>query len=195
MQNEIEPIIDSFWKQVDQLFGFYLDTERGYQRRVEDTKASIDDDTYGIKVAPENMFESFPRLVRKGEEEKVRHLHEAPMLEIIERNSNGGLNHILLGQLTIVYIYQIWEDHYRGELAKELGKDKNEIKVPLFNDLRHLRRSIIHRMGFGVSELRTCEVLKWFQPDEQIVIDKNKIEELVDLILHFKNNFIADNKT
>ena len=80
-------------------------------------------------------------------------------------------------------IYQYWEDHYRGIIAECLGKQKNEIKVPLFGDLRDLRRSIIHNHGRAIPEVEHSEVLIWFKEGDPIQLTQDMFGQMVDEVL------------
>ena len=77
-------------------------------------------------------------------------------------------------------IYNYWEDHYRQQIAEALGHDsKNDLKAPIFGDLRHLRNSILHHRGIALAELEGCELLRWFHEGDPIVITEQMFDEMV----------------
>ena len=46
--------------------------------------------------------------------------------------------------MCIVMAYQYWEDYFRARIAAAYGIPKNELTIPVFGDLRFIRRSVIH---------------------------------------------------
>jgi hypothetical protein len=83
--------------------------------------------------------------------------------------------------MALVALYQYWEDHYRERIAKHLGKaEKGDLKEPVMGDMGHLRNCIIHHRGTAKKEARKCEVLQWFDPGQKILMDAQKMEELVN---------------
>lgn len=66
------------------------------------------------------------------------------MGEFRRRNRKGGPNHTRAAQLLILLMYEYWESEYRSSVAEALGKDKNDLKIPLMGDLRLLRHDVIH---------------------------------------------------
>ena len=74
--------------------------------------------------------------------ESVASIKQGELLEGLQRDGEfENLNH----QAFVVFIYQLWDEHYRSEIAKVLGfKDINRIKCDLFGDVKRIRHSIIH---------------------------------------------------
>jgi hypothetical protein len=54
--------------------------------------------------------------------------------EEIQNNSEDGLYQRIIAGNTIAMFYNIWEDKYRGIIAKKIGYKKNEIKSNFFGD-------------------------------------------------------------
>lgn len=106
-------------------------------------------------------------------------VNESTQGEYKQRNAEGGANPIFMGNMCLVAIYQYWEDVYRKEIAAFLGQEKEDLKMPIMGDLRLLRRSIIHHHGVALPDIQKCEVLKWFKPEEMIVLDYPKMEFIV----------------
>lgn len=116
-------------------------------------------------------------LERSGKWEQEIH-HVAFATDVLARNSPGGFNQRLVGNMSLVYIYQMWEDEHRKRIANAIGiKDPNELRVPVLGDVRHYRRSIIHNKGIALPECARCEVLRWYDPGAEIFIDTNKLLE------------------
>jgi hypothetical protein len=93
-----------------------------------------------------------------------------------------GTNIRLIGNMCLVMIYQYWEDRYREEIANSKGIAKNDLSSDLFGDIRHFRNSIIHNNGRAISEVNRCKVMKWFNENDEVVIDAEKMDRLIELI-------------
>lgn len=95
------------------------------------------------------------------------------------RNSEGGLNMQFLGNMALVSLYQYWEDYHRGQIAIELGISKNQLQAPIFGDLRLLRHSIPHHEGTALKKVERCQLVRWYEEDDEIFIDQAKFKELL----------------
>ena len=58
--------------------------------------------------------------------------------EEIQKNSEDGLYQRIIAGNTIAMFYNIWEDKYRGIIAKNIGCKKNEIKSNFFKPISHI---------------------------------------------------------
>lgn len=91
-----------------------------------------------------------------------------------------GRNQRLLGNLIIVSIYSFGEHYYREKIALEIGFQKpNDLKVPVLGDVGHLRNSILHYNGRAYKKIKKCEVLRWFQPGDEIILDEVQVDTIV----------------
>jgi hypothetical protein len=81
--------------------------------------------------------------------------------------------------MALVALFQYWEDFHRSNIAVYLGKQKNDLNIPIMGDIRQLRISIIHHAGVALKEVDRCEVLKWYREGDDIFVDQNKFEEIV----------------
>ena len=54
----------------------------------------------------------------------------------IQKNSEDGLYQRIIAGNTIAMFYNIWEDKYRGIIAKNIGCKKNEIKLCIQSNKR-----------------------------------------------------------
>ncbi len=107
-------------------------------------------------------------------------LHECTQGQLKKRNDKDNDNYIIIANLCIVLIYQYWEDHYRKQIAKELGlPNKDALKSDIMGDLRLLRTSIIHHNAIAKKEVENCKLLKWFKEGDKIYIDSKKFENIV----------------
>jgi hypothetical protein len=92
-------------------------------------------------------------------------------VEVILANREDGANWTFMGAMCIVAAYQLWEDHYRSRIAAHLGREK--LQIPIFGDLRRLRRCIIHNRGRWLEDAGKLEC---FELEE---IGDDKSSELV----------------
>jgi hypothetical protein len=166
--------LEEFRKNIDEVYGVYLDSVRGFDLIVDDhNKNNVNISDAELKkrrifygVGNPNSNDSYV-------------LHKTTQYEYRERNKKEGRNRVVLANQSIVQIYQYWEDKYREEIAKLFGKKKNELKSPIFGDFRLLRVSIIHNHGIAISSIKNCELLKWFKPGEVISIDNKMFEKAI----------------
>lgn len=99
--------------------------------------------------------------------------------EVHSRNALDGINQILLGNLSIVFIYQLWEDNYRSRFSNALGLSKDDLKADVFGDLRYLRQSIVHNQSRAISEVEKCRLIKWYSHQDNIFITFGQFIEIV----------------
>jgi hypothetical protein len=81
--------------------------------------------------------------------------------------------------MSLILIYQYWEDQFRPKIANELGINKKDLIEPIMGDLRRLRRSIIHHGGIALKDIEKCEILTWFKEGDVIFIDELKFKEII----------------
>ena len=89
-------------------------------------------------------------------------------------------------QSYLVFIYHLWDEYYRNEIAKVLGlESKNKIYCDLLGDIRQLRNCIIHDHGIlNAGHLRQMTTLPriWgLQPGELLLT----WEMMTDLLAEF----------
>ncbi len=189
--------ISEFIDIVDSVYGVYMDAESGFlkvskqvERNLKETKEHIERNKHKI---PENVNTDNPEFLfcysRLEPKQKITakiHLHQATFEDVIKRNSFNGENFRFIANMVIVSIYQYWEDHYRKNIAKEIGLNSgNDLKAPIFGDLRKIRRSIIHNNGIAIDEIKNMEILDYIKPKEKIYFNKLQIEAILDYILLF----------
>jgi len=192
--------INEFEQIVDHLYGVYLDSTTGFDKLrewlIETQSKTIDE----FKVShPElanlEYLDSVEFVYGKGKptDPDAIKLHSCTQKNLKERNLNDGINFQFLGNMTLVSIYQYWEDHHRKNISEELGIEKNDLKHPVMGDIRLLRRSIIHHAGIALKDVEKCEIFTWFKENDFIYIDENKFEEMVLKIKEMLNTMRSIN--
>ncbi|MHB8855271.1 MAG: hypothetical protein ACYC6K_01460 [Bellilinea sp.] len=178
--------IDDFEKVVDYIYGVYLDATTGFRKVREGFKKSQTDSLAVLKethpeLATMDYLDSVLMIYGKGNPNlpEAVELHRCTQKEYKERNSENGLNFRFLGNMTLVSLYQYWEDFHRAQIADELGIEKTDLKAPIMGDLRLIRISIIHHAGIALKEIENCELLKWYKEGDEIFIDKAKFEDVI----------------
>lgn len=189
--------LEEFQSLVDKIYGVYMDSTEGFhlvrrktiaseeQAQEYITKALISRPEYAhYTLAPsDEMTHWYSRPGKERHKGRSPHLHRCTLAKLKARNQPQGDNFRFVANMCLVTIYQYWDDYYRGTLAEALGCSPDSIKVPVFGDLRRLRRSIIHNRGIAIPEVRRCEVFRWFQPGEEIFLDRDRFEEILDAVL------------
>jgi hypothetical protein len=171
---------------VDAIYGVYLDatmafqrlTEQiaGYELQVRQLLEARDPqlaDTYDIETM------RFIHGKGKPDDPQAEVLHECTLQELKRRNSPSGTNYKFIGNMCLVSLYHFWEEYYRETIAESLGIEKDDVTSPVMGDIRHLRHSIIHHDAIAIDDVSKCQVLCWFKPGDDILLDKNLFRELV----------------
>lgn len=189
----VAEIIEEYLGVIDQIFGLYCDSKLGYSRNVEEFDRRR---TVNLQQLPHLSAADLDQLrVLYGHHPEAAPLHQCTQAMFRARNDKAGANVASIGNLCLVQLYQFWEDHFRGEVAKALGKRKNDIVHDVFGDIRLLRNSIIHYRAMAFSDVASCKVLTWFMPGQRITLSKEQFEQLVrhvkgaleDLLCSHKN--------
>lgn len=105
--------------------------------------------------------------------------HDAWVEEVIERNRVNGENVVRLRQAAIVEIYALWEDHYRPRLERLAGTGKNSILSPLFGDIRHYRRAVVHNGGVLAE---ATEILQFVAKGSRVELSGQHFATLLEAI-------------
>ena len=97
-----------------------------------------------------------------------------------------AIQSMLYGQW-FAYIFSLWEEQYRGQIARAHGLapdgepwTSRDISSPLFGDIRRIRNDFIHNKGV-VDEASDNEVLTWFKEGETAKISAAQMLSLVEL--------------
>ena len=172
--------IENFWATVDQVYGAYLDANAGlhfFSERI----AQIQDQTATSSSISKEKLDSLTFFYGKGDPNKPDSIvqHRVTQGQLKYRNRKNGENALFLGAMSIVLIYQFWEDHFRKEVATELKIPPRDLKHDLLGDLRLLRIAIIHNGSIAKKEIEKCKLLKWFKEGDEIVITEDRMHELI----------------
>ncbi len=186
--------IAEFREIVDAIYGTYLDACEGFGH-VRAHAVEIGEDVQrsyeGFKTTHPELAHlplgeaefAYSRWVPANSEPRERHLHQVPLEVLRRRNEQDGSNFRFIGNVCAVTLFQYWEDHFREQLAHDLGIEKNALQVPLFGELRRYRQAILHNRGFATTEVEECQLLKGPRRGEPIRFDRNLFENIVDGVL------------
>jgi hypothetical protein len=194
--------IDEYRAVVDAIYGSYLDARDGFAHVLDKAEKSRDETKLRIEnLIAENpkyagvtyggLDHSYGRRVPAGTR-TYSHLHQVPIEELIRRNGEGGPNLQIVGNTSLVVVYQYWEDHYRAAIASELQVEPAQIQIPVFGELRRFRQAILHHQAIATSEVEKCERFKWFKRGDKIVLSREQFELVVDGLLEALNG-LKDN--
>jgi len=188
MSSQLVPILDEFRQTVDMVYGVYLDSIAGYKwakERLEQTQQNV----LGVfKEQGEDwtlkQLDAKPMIIGKGAPNApdAKVLHRGTQLQFKQRNSYGGLNFKVIGNMCAVLLYQYWENHYRPQIGKLKQVPSNKVQIDVMGDLRHIRESIIHHRAIALPAIDKCVTLKWFTEGDEIIFTNTQFEELIRLI-------------
>jgi hypothetical protein len=146
----------------------YMEFHKAHMERLEGS---------GQAITPERLN---PVVVYNGgTDEQERALHQTTLVDIIQRNAIDGRHMQFLARMCVVALYQFWEENCRRRLKSVTGK---WVTHDTFGELRHLRRSVIHRQGRALPELASCKALPRFAPDAEIVLNHAAMEQIVNAV-------------
>jgi hypothetical protein len=184
--------VESFWENVDRVYGAYLDAQIGarfFREKIVEVQAQASA-LVGMRL---ERMDSLPFLYGDGDpnDPNTVVLHQVPQGQFKLRNRRNGENAQFLGSMSVVAIFQFWEDKYRSEIASELGIERSALKHDLLGDLRRIRMAIIHSGSVAKDEIRRGVRLQWFKPGDLIVIDDGRMKEIVVQIREACQDWIA----
>lgn len=178
---ELNSDVAAYVTSVDDLYGNYLDSTMGF---VANHKQMVEgQERAPSTVPPQTDLDSLAFFYGHGDpnDPSNRLLHRTTQGDFKRRNAKGGRNHVRAAQLLVVLLYSFWEHDYRPRLAASLGlADADELKIPLFGDIRLLRRDVIHHQGVITKDTATkLSVLAGFHEGNEITFTDRDIETLV----------------
>ena len=105
-----------------------------------------------------------------------RYQYEKPLGNLIRDSTEEGRNVHLHRNGVISLTYALWQENYRGAIAKECRlASKNSVKSEVFQDLNKYRQAILHRSGkLG----RHPEKMTFFSKGEVVSFTKIQMHEL-----------------
>jgi hypothetical protein len=172
-----QELLTEFSSVVDEIHQLYLDCSLGFvhNKKVMEDSQGKSVEKLGLSITHQDTL---PVLFGVGAPGESTILQQSTQKEFKLRNQRGGKNHITLGNLCVVQLYQYWEDHYRIELSTLLSLDKNVITSDFFGDLRLFRLSIIHHKAVAKANINNCKILQWFSPGETIVVSADRMDHI-----------------
>ena len=134
----LKDTIDEYIAKIDSIYGLYLDSVFSY--RILRAK---------MKELNEGELESFKITMANGNPDlpETKALHITTLGQLLNRLSPDGNDSRAIGNSSLIMIYQLWEDEYRGRIAADTGREKNEIKSDFFGDVRIVRQGLVHNNG------------------------------------------------
>lgn len=193
--------IEEYLELVDHIYGVYLDSTTGFdlvKKGMEDSQQNtlkILKEKYP-ELANQEYQDTTAMIYGKGDPNtpEAIWLHRCTQGQYKSRNSEAGDNFKFIGNMCIISLYQYWEDHYRSKVANLFAMPKNELKAPIFGDLRLLRHSIVHHAGIALKNIEKSEVLKWYKEGDNIFVSKSQFEDVIyrlkELMLGYKQQNI-----
>lgn len=172
---------ESFLNQIAEVYATYFDAVRGFEfvgsywaNRQEMVSQELNLSIEELDRKPLIYGEGDPR------EPDAREMLRATQGVVKARNAPNGENAVFLGQMLVVAIYQLWEDHYRALIAKERGYDtKNDLKLDAFGDFRNLRNAIIHNKAIATTDCEKNRILNWFSRGDRIQLTVRQVKDLL----------------
>jgi hypothetical protein len=177
------------------LFGTYMDAIWGIELvRSEADKCianSIGDRPPFMSFIPKDHDPEAPKQITH-EQMLARNVNFERADKIAERNSKDGQNGTLIAQMTIVMIYQYWEDKYRAKIANDLNTSPNDLKIDGIGDIRLFRNSIVHNKGFANPGVEGTKRFCWFRTEDFIRLDFDRMLEIKNYIMtDFRNECLV----
>ena len=81
-------------------------------------------------------------------------------------------------------VFFLWESQYRNQLRDVIlspqGRKALRPQNDVIGDLRRIRNDLIHSGKASQQWTGKCEILKWFQPDECIILGMRHVIDLLN---------------
>lgn len=194
-ENEQEELVGScneFFQEVRKAIQIYLDLMSGCQLNLELANETTDVLEEIGQIIGEERLGELRTSVLQGTGVNPSNI----LFELKHRNSSNSINYQFASRMTIVYIFEIWEGHYRKEIERKLGiRDNQKVMAPIMGDLRILRNSIVHNKGKAKSNVSKCEIIKGFSEDDSIEITPARmdfIREQISILVESLKSWIPD---
>ena len=176
--------IDEFLVRVNRLFGVYMDSIWGFNlvhRQAKEAEsrrlAATPQSNFFMSYVPEERVPDSPTTM-SDEEMQRRNIARGTSTQIMERTSLEGSDTAVLGQMLISSIFNLWKDEYRPKIASYNGVNNSVVSIPAFEDLCHLRDSIVHHDGEAKKEVKNATVFPWFAKGQTIVFTNDQIRTI-----------------
>jgi len=183
-----------FLRKVYDIYGLYFDSIHGFVLVAAKIKEFQKTFLEKYKISSIEDFDKTSFIYGRGKpgSKDSYSMHISKMGKIKERNKKSGENYKIIANLCLVLIYQYWEDYYREKIANNNGYEKNELELDIFNDIRIIRRSIIHNSSIAIKDVKKLKFLKWFKKGDKIEIDTKQLEKIIEYIFYSVLNDISE---
>ena len=172
--------VETFVTSLDELYGHYIDSTVGFMAKV---KMLTEAQTQMRPQMPGVDLDSIEFFYGHGNPTDPSHhlQHKTTQGRYKNRNITGGRNHVLAAQLLIVLIFAYWEHEYRPKFATALNlPSSNDLKVPVFGDLKLLRNDIVHHKGIVTKETsKKLSTISGLHEGAVITLTRSDIETLI----------------
>jgi len=150
-----------FLRKVYDIYGLYFDSIHGFGLVAAKIKEFQKTFLEKYKISSIEDFDKTSFIYGRGKpgSKDSYSMHISKMGKIKERNKKSGENYKIIANLCLVLIYQYWEDYYREKIANNNGYEKNELELDIFNDIRIIRRSIIHNSSIAIKDVKKLKFL------------------------------------
>ncbi len=125
-------ITKSFVDETEEAYGFFKDTEIGFNH------------LYGITPDVEKEMYFGKENPNKG---NTKILHSATQSQVKERNSLTGRNRKKAFHMLVIWVYTLWDSKYRKKISEALDCKANDVKSDMLGAIRYLRNHIAHCKG------------------------------------------------
>ncbi len=187
-----EALAEQYCRFVDRIHGTYLDATlaMGNMARWYMDSSGAHWDELKREGSGPTVEDLNPKVVYSGTVRgDTAELHSASLLEVIARNAVDGSNWQFLGLMCIVGIYQVWDEHFRVQIAAALGVTAHDLKADIFGEVRELRRCIIHRRGYASARVASAVLTRPFADGAPIMLVPQDLHDIVDMIKEATRNF------
>ena len=169
-RNNLDQIVDEFGRSLDDIYGLFINVGLAYLHI---------NDRLG-QIIPNSSDDNTIHFGNGDPNDPSAKIHLSVNIREFKNNIKpGGRDSILITNLCIVSIYQLWEDHYREKIAKAKGLKKSELKSDIFGDLNRIRQAIIHHNNKKISEFSKIKILNYMKEREQVFFKREEFDELI----------------
>lgn len=173
--------VDALIAHAEQIYGLFHDAAQGWQRMSELYEGLVQQEI--SRGMPREQAIKSQLVHGKGSPESGQPLHLSTLGERLSACAKGGQNEATLSNLCVISIYSFWEDRTRKEIGKTLGVDI--VNSDLFGDIGKMRNAILHAGGVMDERARSIKVLTWFKAGDRVLIDREKLHQIIELIRQF----------
>lgn len=169
--------VAEFVEVIDELYGFYLDSTYGFHLGRQELIKTQEQARSRLPAGTDLDSLPFSYAVRQANDPAT----DVVKLRLTQgdfkrHNEEGGHNDRRAVQVVVVFLFEQWQSKYRREIATALGHSTpDDLKEPLFGDLRLLRNDIVHCRGVVGKETarKLSRVKNLSEADEVYFTDDN----------------------